>query len=89
MGRCRGNEEEEDGKNSSDVPEGKFLGVLLDSFWLLLRLFPVSFSLSSSPSLGLLVNKAVCVLTLLWYSHPVSLLPSPSIFSPPFSSLGK
>ena len=85
--------EEEDGNNSGDVTEGKFFGFLLDSFSLLLRLFPVAFSLSSSLTLGVPVNKAVCVQTLLWCSPPSlsALLPlalSLYRFSP-FSSLGK
>lgn len=79
----RKREEEKDGNNSGDVTEGKFFGLLLDPFSLLLRLFPVSFSLSSSPSLRVPVNKAICVQTLLWYSLPPSSCPLPLSFLPP------
>lgn len=81
----RKREEEKDGNNSGDVTEGKFFGFLLDPFSLLLRLYSVSFSLSSSPSFRVPVNKAVCVQTLLWYPLPLLALSlyrfSPLLFS--------
>lgn len=76
-----------DGNNGGDVTEGNFfISVLLDSFSLFLGPFHVSSSLSSSLSLEVLVNKAICVQTLLWYSPSLAL--SLYLFSP-FSSLGK
>lgn len=92
MGRSRVKEEagRTGGNKRGDVTEGSgffFFGFLLESFSLFLGLFSAFFPpLSSSPSLGVLVNNAVCVQTPLWCSPPSPSCPLPLSFLPlPFS----
>lgn len=79
--RNREEEEKKDGNNSGDVTEEM---VFFLAFCSIHSRFFLAFFIFLSPShpLLVLVNKAVCVQTLLWYSPPSPSCPFPLSFLP-------